>query len=412
VLKRFLLRAFRRPATDAELARAVTQYDQARADGSSFEEAIKVVIQTTLISPRFLIKSEHKQDTAGASRINGWELGTRLSYFLWASMPDNRLFELAESGRLSDPDVLHAEVNRMIADEKSETLGSLFAAQWLGSRHLGTRVRMDPIDNPWCTDSLMAAMRDETAMFFHSLVKENQPIRRLIDADYTFMNEELAKHYKFRGVRGRSMQRVSLGDNERGGIFGHGSLLAVTSFPYRTSPVVRGKWILADVLGTPPPPPPPNVSELPEEIEENDRLTFREKLELHRRAPNCYACHSQMDPLGFSLEGYDFFGRARSGRRGPRSSPDVRGQLPNGTTFEGLQGLKQVIVQQRLDDLCKQVSRKLLSYALGRQLEYYDEPALSKIVAAVERDEYRFQTLIHEIVDSYPFQYKQSPTYE
>ena len=200
------------------------------------------------------------------------------------------------------------------------------------------------------------------------------------------------------------MRRVSLKTDRRGGIFGQGSLLAVTSFPYRTSPVVRGRWILGDVLGTPPPPPPPNVSELPEEIEENKRLTFRQKLELHRKAPNCYACHSQMDPLGFSLENYDWFGRWR-GKAGRRKA-DVRGKLPNGTEFEGLPGLKKVIIEQRLDDLCRQVTSKLLSYALGRQLEYYDEPAIRQIVAAVQEDDYRFHTLIHEIVMSYPFQYK------
>ena len=356
VIKRFLRRAYRRPVTDDEVRRGVEQFNNAHTAGVSFHDAIKVVIRTTLISPKFLMKSEHQPDTNDAFHINDWELANRLSYFLWASMPDERLFELAASGELSKPDTLHAQVDWMIADEKSATLGSIFAAQWLGSRHLGTRIRMDPIDNPWCTESLMAAMRDETAMFFHTLVKENHPIPRLIDADFSFMNEELAKHYKIRGVRGAQMQRVSLADSERGGIFGHGSLLAVTSFPYRTSPVVRGRWVLSDVLGTPPPPPPPNVSQLPEEIERNKRLSFRQKLELHRKSPNCYACHSQMDPLGFSLEGYDYFGRTRKPGRKRNSRPDVRGRLPNGTEFAGLAGLKQVIVEQRLDDLGKQLA--------------------------------------------------------
>lgn len=406
LLKRFLTRAYRRPVTDRELQRAEAQWKAARELEATPLAAMKTVMRTALVSPKFLLKTEHEPDSRGGDyHVNNWELANRLSYFLWASMPDRELFDLARQGTLSEPEVLTREVDRMLDDDRSSTLGSIFAAQWLGSRHLGTRVRMDPIDNPWCTDSLMAAMRDETAMFFHTLVRENQPIPRLIDADFTFLNEELAKHYKIRGVRGESMQRVSLRDHERGGIFGHGSLLAVTSFPYRTSPVVRGKWILADVLGTPPPPPPPNVSELPEEIEENDRLTFRQKLELHRKAPNCYACHSQIDALGFSLEGYDFFGRARrSGRRGGK--PDVRGTLPNGTEFEGLSGLKRVVLEQRLEDLCRQVTSKMLSYALGRQLEYYDEPAIRRIVSAVETDGYRFRTLIHEIVSSYPFRYK------
>jgi hypothetical protein len=355
-----------------------------------------------------LLKSELEQDTTAAHRITDWELASRLSYFLWSSMPDTELFDLAEQGRLHQPKVVRAQVQRMIADPKSETLGTIFVAQWLGSQHLGTRMRLDPIDNPWCTETLMAAMRNETAMFFHTLVKDNHQIQRLIDADFTFLNEELAKHYRIPGVVGQQMQRVSLKTDRRGGIFGQGSLLAVTSFPYRTSPVVRGRWILGDVLGTPPPPPPPNVSELPEEIEENRRLTFRQKLERHRRAPNCYACHSQMDPLGFSLENYDWFGRWRTKIR--RRTVDAHGKLPNGTEFEGLAGLKKVIIEQRMDDLVRQIASKMLSYALGRQLEYYDVPAVRKIVAAVKEDDYRFHTLLHEVVMSYPFQYKKKPT--
>lgn len=254
----------------------------------------------------------------------------------------------------------------------------------------------------------MAAMRNETSTFFHALVVENHPIQRLIDADFTFLNEELAKLYRIRGVRGQHIQRVSVKTDRRGGIFGQGSLLAVTSFPYRTSPVVRGKWILTEVLGTPPPLPPPNVSELPEEIEDNEFLTFRQKVELHKRAPNCHACHSQINPLGFSLENYDWFGRWRTkvGRR----KVDAHGRWPNGTEFTGVAGLKKVILQERLPDLVRQVTQKMLSYALGRQLEYYDEPAVRKILVALAQNDYRFRTLVHEIVKSYPFRYKNTRT--
>jgi hypothetical protein len=321
-------------------------------------------------------------------------------------MPDDRLFELAAAHELSDREVLAGEVQRMIADAKADTLGTRFIAQWLGSQHLGTRVRLDPIDNPWCTNSLMAAMRSETAMFFCSLVRENRPITELVDAEYTYLNEELAKLYRISGVSGAEMRRVNVDPRRRGGIFGHGSLLAVTSFPGRTSPVVRGKWILADVLGTPPPPPPPNVSEFSEEIEDDDRLSFREKLELHRQKPNCYACHSQMDPLGFGLEQFDWFGRYRT-RRG-RQPIDATGQLPDGAQFTGLAGLKQVIVEQKRDDLVRQLTQKMLSYALGRQLEYYDEPAVRKIIVELSEDQNRMQTLVREIVMSFPFRYKQS----
>ena len=408
LLKRFITRAYRRPLSQSETATIVTSYDAARKKGLDHKAAIKGIIQSTLISPHFLLKAESRPTSAGDHRVSDWELATRLSYFIWASMPDDELFLLAADGSLHDPNVLSDQIDRLIDDPRSETLGSLFAAQWLGSQHLGTRMRLDPIDNPWCTDSLMEAMRNETAMFFHSLVRENQPIERLINADYTFLNDELAKLYKISGVTGDSMQRVKLDSDQRGGILGQGSLLAVTSFPYRTSPVVRGKWILETVLGTPPPPPPPNVSEFSDDIAEKDRLTIKQKLELHRKAPNCYACHSQMDPLGLSLENYDWFGRWRS--RYGRKKIDSAGSLPNGTEFSGLTGLRNVIIEQRSDDLVRQAVTKMLSYALGRQLEYYDEPALREIITKVGEDGNRFRSLIHHVATSYPFLYKKNRT--
>lgn len=219
------------------------------------------------------------------------------------------------------------------------------------------------------------------------------------------MNGELAKLYGIRGVRGSQMRRIELEDEARRGILGHASVLAVTSFPYRTSPVVRGKWVLDTLLGTPPPPPPPNVSELSDELLENDRLTVRQKLERHRQSPRCSACHSEMDPLGLALEKFDWFGRYRS--RYERGRIDTRGALPNGTEFEGLAGLRGVIIDQRHEDLVRQVASKMLAYALGRQLEYYDEPALRKILQSIEAQENRFQPLITEIVLSDPFQFKQ-----
>jgi len=409
VMGAFLTRAYRRPAKQAELDRFSQQIERGVTSGQSFEEAVKATIQTVLITPSFLLRSESNPATDEKFAIDDWELASRLSYFLWASMPDDKLLELAKSKKLRDPVVLSKQVDRMIADEKSNSLGTNFAAQWLGSQHLGVRMRLDPIDNPWCTETLMAAMRDETSMFFNTLIRENRPVTEMVNADYTFLNAELAKLYRIKGVEGDEMRRVSLKTDKRGGIFGQGSLLAVTSFPGRTSPVVRGKWILDTVLGTPPPPPPPNVSELSEEIEGKRRLSFREKLELHREKPNCYACHSQMDPLGFSLENFDWFGRYRT-RRG-RGRIDSKGKLPNGTEFAGLAGLKKVVVEERRDDLIRQLTQKLLSYGLGRQLEYYDEPAIRKILSQVDQTEgsggeATMQQLIHAIVESDPFQYK------
>ncbi|MBM79308.1 MAG: hypothetical protein CMJ78_01785 [Planctomycetaceae bacterium] len=404
VIDQFLPRAYRREVTASEVEKSLKQFQTLQTQGISYRDAIKHVLRATLVSPKFLMKNESAADAKEAFVVDNWQLANRLSYFLWASMPDEELFRLARQGELSKPGVLHAQVDRMLANSKADTLGTIFASQWLGFQHLGSRVRADPIDNPWCTDSLMNAMKSETALFFMAQVRDNRPLPELVTANYTFLNAELARHYDLPGVKGNKMRRVTLNTPTRGGIFTHGSLLAVTSFPGRTSPVVRGKWILEEVLGTPPPPPPPNVSEFSDEIEDRESLTRRQKLELHRKNPNCYSCHSQIDPLGFSLENYDWFGRYQSHRR--RRKIDASGHLPDGTEFRGAEGLKRVIVEKRLPDLTRQVSRKMLSYALGRQLEYYDEPAVRKITAALEEDDYRMATLIHQIVVSYPFRYK------
>ncbi|MGF1578437.1 MAG: DUF1592 domain-containing protein [Gemmataceae bacterium] len=398
-IERLLLRAFRRPPTKRQIDQAMTQFDRG---------GMKRVVFTTLLSPFFLLRIEQHQDTQKVYRVDSWDMASRLSYYLWSSVPDDELFELARTRQLQDPKVLNKQIARMLADPKADSLGTVFASQWLGFDNLGTRVRLDPIDNPWCTDSLMDAMRAESAMFFVSLIRENRTLKDLVTADFTFLNEELAKHYRIQGVRGKKMRRVKLKDSNRGGIFGQGSLLAVTSFPNRTSPVVRGKWILTDVLGTPPPEPPPNASELAEEIEDRRRLTFREKMALHRRKPQCAACHQKIDPLGLSLENYDKFGRWRTRLRGRQI--DASGQLPNGTKFSGPSGLKKVITSQRIDDLARQITRKSLAFALGRQLEYYDEPAVRKIVAALKRDNYQMQTLVRGVIHSYPFQYKKNPS--
>ena len=312
VLRRFLTRAYRREATDDEVIRAVDQYGSGRASGLGHEGAVKGVLQSTLISPKFLLRLEAGREGADPFPVNDWELASRLSYFFWASMPDDELFELAARGRLRDADTLRGQVGRLLADPKADTIGTVFAAQWLGFRHVGTRIWLDPIDNPWCTDTLMTSMRDESALFFLSLLRDNLPIRRLIDADYTFLNEELATAlYAMEGIQGAEMRRVKLDDPNRGGIIGHGSILAVTSNYKDTSPVKRGNYILETLLGTPPPPPPPNAGVLDEDVQKLKEMSFREKLERHSRDETCRVCHSRIDPLGFSLENFDFFGRWR-----------------------------------------------------------------------------------------------------
>ncbi|HAY79468.1 MAG TPA: hypothetical protein DCY79_06630 [Planctomycetaceae bacterium] len=407
ILRRFTTRAYRRPIEAAELQALMGHYQRLRRAGVASDEALRQVLQVVLVSPSFLLRVETQPTKPGVpQRVTDWELASRLSYFLWASMPDDDLLRLAAGGKLHEPQVLYGQVERMLDDPKSRTLGELFAAQWLRFADLD-RVQRDQIDNPWATDSLVAAMQQESAMLFNALVAKNEPIDRLLDADFTFVNEELAKHYSLRGVRGEKMRQVSLQATPRRGILGHASILAVTSFPGRTSPVVRGDWILRHLLGTPPPPPPPNVSEFSDRIAENEGLSQRQKLELHRSNPNCYACHSQIDPLGFALEEFEWFGRYRPRRRGERI--DATGKLPNGSQFHGLAELSQTLVADRMDDVAVQATRKMLAYALGRQLEYYDEASVQQIVREWQGDERRLRTLIHTIVGSDTFQKQQRP---
>lgn len=406
----FAARAWRRPLEQSEREQLEQYFDHFVDGGHTRREALLESLQLVLVSPKFLIRMEQvPENSESAFRVSDYELASRLSYFLWASVPDAELLQRAADGSLRQQDVLTMQVDRLLDDARSATLGSIFAAQWLGFESLD-RIQPDQIDNPWATDSLIQAMQDESAMFFNELVQSNASIERLVDADFTFLNEELAKHYGVRGIRGSTMQRVSLQDTARGGVLGHGSILAITSFPGRTSPVVRGNWILSELLGTPPPPPPPNVSQFDEELEDRESLSQREKMRLHRRNPNCYVCHNQIDPLGFALEEFEWFGRYRPRRRG--RSVDARGELPDGTVVNGLSGLREALVSQRRDDLVEQLTRKMLSYALSRQLEYYDEATVQQIIAGVEADDRQLRTLIHAIVRSDPFQMKQLPEVE
>ena len=441
VLEHFLTRAYRRPPSESEGTQAIGQYLAGRAADLDHERAIKRVLQAVLISPKFLFRVEAGSESAEPFSVTDWELASRLSYFIWASMPDDELFDLAAQGVLREPETISAQIDRMLASPKANTLGDVFAGQWLGFEQVGTRIWLDPIDNPWCTATLMTAMRDETSMFFMSLLRDNQPIDWLIDADYTFVNEELATTlYGMDAVQGEHMRRIELTDPNRGGILGQASVLALTSDYTQTSPVKRGIYVLETLLGTPPPPPPPGAGVLSEEVDDMRNLKFREKLELHSTDPTCRSCHSKIDPIGFSMENYDFFGQwrdtydFRSRVRNPEeaaevvtinteTSPDpitvyykntrrpisVDGSLPNGATFVGPAGLKQALLEHRHDDLVRQTVSKMLSYALGRQLDYYDEPAIRGIIARLEADEYRFHTLLQAVVESYPFQYKKNP---
>lgn len=409
----FLTRVFRRPLSREQSRKWLTRFDSLQSQSNSAEDAFRKVVGVALVSPEFLLLSEEKnsteRDRADATRpyrVSQHDLASRLSYFLWASTPDAELMSLADTGRLSDQSVLRKQVERLLNDRRSETLGRLFLGQWLGVSKLD-RLRPDQIDNPWATDALIDSMKAESALFFNSLVQEDAPIERLVDADYTYVNEDLAGHYIIDHIRGPEMRRVKTDGFGRGGILGHASILAITSFPGRTSPVLRGNWILTDLLGTPPPPPPPNVSQFDEELEELEDLSPRARLEAHRNNPNCYVCHNEIDPLGFALDQYEWFGRHRPRRDGRRV--DARGQLPDGTVVVGLDGLKSVIATTRRDDLVQQISRKMLSYALGRQLEYYDEATVQQIIQQVEADDRQIRSLVHAVVSSDAFQMKESP---
>ena len=403
-LRKFVRLAYRRKATAAELDEVVRQFENAQAGGESEDDALAVALKLVLVSPHFLLRVEEGGQPGKDEAVSPVDLASRLSYFIWASAPDEELLVAADTGRLGQTAGRERQVARMLANPRSLALGEIFAGEWLGTHNVGPRIRKDPIDNPWCTESLMKAMREETARFVHSLIIENAPVVRLIDARYTFLNEELARFYRIPGVKGEEMRRVPLETSRRGGLLGHASVLAATSFPDRTSPVVRGTWILSTLLGTPPPPPPPNVPEI--DVDERGRegvRNLRQQLERHRQSVRCAGCHSRIDPLGFALENYAEFGQWRGG-------VDNRGMLPNGARFRGPEGLKIALREWRLDDLGTQVIRKMLAYALGRQLEYYDEATVRRIAAALKPTGYPMGEMLKEITGSIPFTMRRMPS--
>ena len=402
-LGRFARLAFRKTPGSRELEELRRHLQIARDTGQPEDDALATAFKLVLISPHFLLRVEKGGKPGIDEKVAATDLASRLSYFLWASSPDEKLLGAAESGLLGEKTGRENEITRMLSDDRSLALGEVFAGEWLGTHKVGPRIRKDPIDNPWCTESLMKAMRDETALFIHSLIRENAPVERMINARYTFLNEELARFYGIPGVDGDAMRRVTLQTPRRGGLLGHASILAATSFPDRTSPVVRGTWILTTLLGTPPPPPPPNVPE----IEGGGRgrnavRNLREQLEVHRRSERCAGCHSRIDPLGFALENYAEFGQWRP-------NVDNRGALPNGARFRGPEGLKIALREWRLDDLGMQVIRKMMAYGLGRQLEYYDEGTVREIAARLKPSGYLMRDMVKEVVESRPFLMRRLP---
>jgi mono/diheme cytochrome c family protein len=396
-------RAFRRPVSEPEIEKLESFVALAQQHGDSFERGIQVALQAMLVSPHFLFRIErdaHPSDAQAAHEVSSFELANRLSYFLWSSMPDSKLFQLAEAGRLGEPAVLHAQVKRMLADPKSSAFVENFTDQWLQLRNLEDH-KPDPDKFPDYDAELRDAMRTETRMFFEAIVREDRPVLDFVDAKFTFLNGRLAKHYGIEGVEGPEFQRVPLdGNRQRGGVLTQASVLTVSSYPNRTSPVIRGKWILENLLNAPPPPPPPGVPNLDEAAVGNTG-SLRQQLEKHRANATCASCHARMDPLGFGLENYDAVGAWRT--QDGKFAIDSAGVLPNGREFKEPSELKQILERDERETFTRALTEKMLTYALARGLERYDRPTVNLISRGLAAADYRFSRLVLEIVDSMPF---------
>jgi len=407
ILSALSRRAYRRPVTDEDVQTLLGFYRTGRDEGG-FEAGIGMALERMLAGPEFLFRIE--RDPAGiapgaAYRISDVELASRLSFFLWSSIPDDQLLELAGSGKLKDPTVLEQQVRRMLADSRSNALVSSFAAQWLYLRNLRS-VAPDLEQFPYFDENLREAFRKETELFFESILREDRSVLDLLNADYTYVNERLARHYGIPNVYGSHFRRIPLTDANRGGLLGQGSILTVTSYSNRTSPVIRGKWVLDNILGMPPPPPPPNVPELKERNDEGKILSMRQRMEQHRANPVCASCHKVMDPLGFALENFDGIGKWRT--TDANTPIDPSGVLPDGTAFKGPAELRKVLLLKRRDQFVSTITERLLTYALGRGVEYYDLPAVRTVMREAAPSEYRLSSLIWGIAKSTPFQMRRS----
>ncbi|MXZ39829.1 MAG: DUF1592 domain-containing protein [Holophagales bacterium] len=407
ILANVMRRAYRRPVTGEDVRGPFALYEQARAE-DGFEAGIEMGLAAVLVSPEFLFRIE--RDPAGVEpgapyRVSDVELASRLAFFLWSSIPDDELLELASAGRLSEPDVLEQQVERMLADPRAENLVTNFAAQWLHLRNLDG-VTPDKRLFPDFDDNLRQAMRRETELFVGSILREDRSALDLVQADYTFLNERLAKHYGIPHVYGSRFRRVELDDDSvRGGLLRHGSILTVTSFATRTSPVVRGNWVLGNLLGVPPPPPPPDVPDLPEAKIVAKELPMRERLSAHRDNPACSGCHRLMDPVGFALENYDAIGRWRTVDAG--FPIDASGELWDGTALGGVRELESAMLA-RPELFLTTLTEKLLVFGTGRGVTATDAPAVRAILRRAETDDYRLSSLIQAVVASDPFQMRRA----
>ena len=401
VIGDFAKRAFRRPVTQGELDKLVSIYELVRSKGDPYERGIQVAVTAVLASPSFIFRTELDAKAAGAGTeaLGEYAVASRLSYFLWSSMPDQELFDLAAAGRLSDARVLEQQVDRMLKSPRARALADDFAAQWLNLRLLETLTPDEKVFDGW-SEAIKADMVTETKTYFLDVANNDRSIVAFLDSDYTFVNERLARHYGLSGVRGEQFVRVQLTEGRRGGLVTQGSALTVTSNPNRTSPVKRGKWILDNLLGGTPPPPPPDVGVVPDDEAAMEEASLRERMERHRRDPSCAGCHSQMDPLGFALENFDGVGRWRE--RDGKWPIDDSGSLPDGTKFRGASGLRELLLKRK-DDFAEVFSSRMLTYALGRGLEAADDPTVEKIAERTIKNGYRFSEVIKGVVVSDAF---------
>ena len=399
--------AYRRPINEADTAVLLKPYQAFR--GKGFDTGIRMGLERILASPEFLFRIEHdpaNMTPGSAYRISDLELASRLSFFLWSSIPDDELLGLATEGKLKDPAVLEHQVRRMLVDSRSKALVSNFAGQWLYLRNVRS-ASPDLGEYPEFDENLRDAFQQETGLFFESMLREDRSVLALLDADYTFLNERLARHYGIPNVYGNQFRRVTLTDENRRGLLGQGSILMVTSYSARTSPTIRGKWLLTNILGTPPPPPPANVPSLKDRSDDGRILSVREQMEQHRANAACAVCHARMDPLGFALENFDAVGKWRNTSGLGNTPIDASGVLPDGTKFQGPAGLRKVLLSHP-EQFVDTVTEKLLTYALGRGLEYYDMPAVRRIVREAKPNDYRWSSVILGIVQSTPFQMRRS----
>ena len=407
ILSALARRAYRRPVTATDVDPLLDLFALGREDGGRFEDGIELALIGVLVSPSFLFRAETPPDGAAPGTdyaLPDLDLASRLSFFLWSSVPDEELLGLAEAGRLRAPGVLHQQVERMLADSRARALVENFAGQWLHLRNVDDWAP-DPERFPGFDASLRYAFRRETELFLEHLIREDRSVLEILDADHTFLNARLAEHYGIEGIEGSYFRRTPLGDGPRGGVLTQGSVLMVTSYPTRTSPVLRGKWILENLLDAPPPAPPPDVPDLDERAARS-AASLREALERHRANPACATCHARLDPLGFALESFDAIGGYRTTDAG--APVEAVGALPDGTRLEGPDGLRGVLLSRR-DEFVEALGSRLLTYAVGRGLEAPDRAAVRQIRRRAEAEDHRFSALVRAVVDSVPFQYRRIP---